>query len=199
MAGRNWGELYFDHLHRYFGDPVYSYQFERNDSSPSIQMLVYDGVFKGCATFCSLGLTHYSQEVQEVVEVISSADFHGPKALEPYFDRIPEVLAKCLFFLVQSQLHIHPGFAIGGLEKIDRDFVAETNKSALYFTVPFDLPVAFRSISNAELGVKGYIRSAIFLSRSEYDFYLQHGRDRFETLMEESNVEPYNLERPTCI
>lgn len=185
----NWGECYYDHYAKFLGTPVERQVFRKDDQSPSIQILAYDGVFKGCRVFCSLGLTHYSSEVSAVGEVVLP--------LDAGWEDVPSLLANVLFYIVQKPMSLGWGMSISGIDNISPEFTRAFNKTALYFTTPYGFPQDFNRV-DCQTGV-GDMYLAFFISASEHAFFTTHGAEQFENLLEVHNVDPFTLQRPTCV
>src|SRR3954468_13643232 len=105
----NWGERYFDHYLKYFG-PIKERKIFESGDAPSIQILTFENVFENCRTFCSLGLSHYSEEIGETAEVFVTTD--------DYWDAVPTIFANMLFFIVGQKMQIGWGMNVGGFEKL---------------------------------------------------------------------------------
>jgi hypothetical protein len=184
-----WGECYFDHYERFLKNLTGRHIFEQDGGSPSIQVLAYDKVFSGCRVFASLGLTHYSQELGQIGEVVVVAD--------DGWAELPFVLANALFYLIQHSISLGWGIAIGGIENISPGFVRSYQKHALYLTHPFGLPESFARVQCD--GTQGYVYLGFFISKTEFDYFAMRGASQFEELLQSSRVDPYNLHRPSTV
>jgi hypothetical protein len=91
-------DLYLDHYERYIGPISGREVFRAPGGEWSIQILAFDGVFRGCRVYCSLGLTRYSEMIGEAVEVVLPVD--------PRWDIVPEVLANALFFAIEEKMEL---------------------------------------------------------------------------------------------
>ena len=92
----SWGECYYNKYEKYFGGLLSRSIFRQSDDEASIQILVYDNIFGGCRSFCSLGLTHFNQQVSGIggsvqvrltkaptlSTVASQWDYHKPLAAQ---------------------------------------------------------------------------------------------------------------------
>jgi hypothetical protein len=181
------GECYLDHYERFFKSPTTRNVFEQDNNSPSIQVLAYDNVFSGCRVFASLGLSHYSEELGQVGEVIVPVD-EG-------WDDVPFLLANSLFYMIQQRMALGWGITINCIENICPEFVNAFQKPALYFTHPFGLPTEFSEVEYD--GVFGHLYLGLFISNRELDYFLKHGAGQFEDVLQSSDIDPYNLRRPT--
>ena len=185
----NWGECYFDHFGKLFRTAVAREKYSQGPDEHSIQVLAYDGVFQGCRVFASLGLTHYSEQVGQIAEVYLPAD--------AAWDRVPALLANALFYVVQEGMHIGWGIGIGGVGNLSPEFEREYGKTALYVTSPFGLPEGAALVKCN--GEQGRLYVAVFITGEEYEFFLMHGAERLEEVMQEKAVDPYSLARPSCV
>ena len=160
-----------------------------DQTSPSIQLLAYDGVFTGCRVYTSLGLSHYSSELGGVNEIVVAVD--------DLVQDVPHVVANALFYLVKNRLKLGWGVAVDGIEYIRPSFARKYQKNALYFTRLFDLPSECASVKS-ENGC-GALLSAFFISKPEFDFFAKHGAERFESLLENQSLDPYHLARMSIL
>jgi antitoxin YqcF len=185
----NWGDCYYDHFERYFGKPTDRQVFERDKESPSIQILAYEGVFKSCVVFCSLGLSHYSNEIGRISEVYLVVD--------DAFHVIPNLLANTLFYMVNEQKKIGWGLSIRGMENLQPEFSARYQKSALYFTNPFGLPAEFGQVQCS--GNIGAVYTCFPISAEEHDLFLKVGAHGFEDILEQRSIDPFTIARPSSV
>ncbi len=128
----NWGASYYDHLERLFRSPISRETFSQEPDEPTIQVLAYDRVFPRCRVFASLGLSHYARQVGRVAEVYLAVDDGWTEA--------GAILANALFYVIQNELPIGWGMAVGGVGAVTPAFAQQFAKTALYFTNPFGLP-----------------------------------------------------------
>jgi antitoxin YqcF len=185
----HWGECYYDHFTQFLGSPVDREIFRQDDSSPSLQVLAYDGVFKDCRVFCSLGLTHYSTNLNRIAEISLPVD--------DAWEDIPYLLANALFFMIQKNISVGWGISISGIEHISPQFTATFEKTAIYLTRPFGFPDGFSKVRcHQEIG---NVYLATFISAAEHIFFQQHGARQFEALMISKDVDPFSLRRPSCV
>lgn len=188
MTGR-WGECYFDHFVKFFGNPSGRMVFEQDAASPSIQVLSFDNVFQGCRVFATLGLSHYADELGCLGEVVAPADGG--------WNEIPTVLANALFHMVQHRMRIARGVAVGGVGRIRPRFAMSSQKTALYLTSPFGMPTGFEDVSCD--GQIGQIYLGFLISEAELKYFAENGAEAFEDLIESKDVDPYNVMRATAI
>lgn len=123
------GEKIFDHYGKHFKMPVERKIFEGHDGGPSIQILVYDKVVKGCKLYASLGLTHYKGEVGGLSEIVIVVD--------DGFDFIPALMANSLFYIIENRMKIVDGLSIKGIKNISKEFYSQSLKDCFYFTEPY--------------------------------------------------------------
>ena len=185
----NWGECYYDHYTRFLDHLLDRKIFRQNNNLPSVQILSYDKVFKDCQVFCSLGLSHYSSDIGGVAEVCLPVD-------DGWKD-VPYVLANALFFMVQNGMTMGWGLSISGIERISTQFANNFNKAAIYFTNVFGLPEEFSKVKCGDGTGKMYL--AIFISEAEHRFFKQHGAEAFEELLDVKKVDPFSLQRSSCV
>ncbi len=185
----DWGDAYLSHYEKYFRPPVESQSFvSLGTDSPTIQILRFDKVFKGCRVFASLGLTHFSNEIHDICEIYMPAD--------DGWEVIPKILANTIFYLVQKRFSVGQGTSIG-IESFDLGFSSRYNKSAVYLAHTYGLPEEFGDIKLREQ--YGRIFLAILLTRQEHNYFADHGAKNLEKLLMEKGVDPYSISRPSCI
>lgn len=189
MTGEmNWGEAYFDHYQRCFGNVAARAVFAPHSPGPAIQVLAYDNVIQGCRVYASLGLTHYSEEVGSIGEAIVCTN---PD------DEWPYILASSLFYLVNSRMQLGWGMIVGGVEIVAPDFVDWYKKPALYFSLPTLFPDYVRRVRQGAAVGKLYLITPI--TQPERDYFTKHGATEFERLLESSRVDTLELDRPSAI
>lgn len=188
----SWGDCYFDHFGKHFRAPIGREVFAQDPNEPvepTIQILSYDNVFKGCRLFASLGLTHYVEAVGKVAEIIVPAD--------DAWELIPGLMANALFYMVQEKMGIGWGVAIARLDNVNGAFARRFGKSALYITNPFGLPKGVEEVTCS--GQHGSLYEGLFLAEAEYRFFLEHGAERLEAVLEASVIDPYHLARAPVV
>jgi hypothetical protein len=183
------GESYLAHYEQYLGQPVDRQIFEAAGRERSIQVLAFDNVFSGCRVFCSLGLSHYEQQVQGTAEIVVPID-DGWRS-------VPSVLANALFFAIERQMPLDRGVGIAGIERIQPEFAKTFGKAAIYFTHTIGFPDGFEMISSN--GVSGRVLMGVFITLGEYQFFQDRGCDNLESLFQKSGIDPFNVKRPSVI
>lgn len=187
----NYGELYFDHYRKYIGEAMGREVYRTNESMPSIQILQYKNVFPECLVFNTLGLSHYGDFIGDLVEVSMVVD--------DAFNRTPYILANALFYCIGKRMEMGRGVAISGIGKIDQSFVEKYNKSAVYFTEPFAFPDEYSTVCTNREEKDGKMLLAFYISQAEYDFFVKHGTEEFEELLEKNHVDPFEVNRPSIL
>jgi hypothetical protein len=187
----NYGELYYDHFCKYLGEPIDREVYKNNEKIPSIQILKYENVFEKCLVYNTLGFSKYDDVVGSNVEVSMVVD--GAFSSSGY------IIANVLFYCIDKQIEVGRGMAISGIESIDQSFVQKYNKNAVYFTEPFAFPENYSQVRTECEEKDGRILLAFFISQSEYEYFLKYGTEKFEDLLEESNVDPFNVSRKSIV
>lgn len=181
-----WGELYYDHYEKYLNSPVKREIFQQNESLPTIQVLIYENVFAGCKLFCTLGLSHYRATLNGVGEICMAADGG--------WDEIPSILANVSFFLVQQRKKLGWGIGVGGVGKAVSSFANQFGKDSIYLTKPFCFPQGFYQVGQDQHHI-GKMYLALPISPQEYSYFLDFGAHAIEELLEDAEVDPFNLKR----
>ena len=178
------GESILDHYELFLGK--YTGVDKYTSGEYVIQLLGFDRTFKDCLTFASLGLSNYSNLINNSCEVIMPVDDD--------YDNCAVVFANALFYVLQQQMDFGRGTIIEGLDNIIADFSKRHNKTAIYFTESYVLPEEFSKIEDH---LKMYI--AFFISEKEAikqikkldkyrkEYYYYHTGKKWE------NVKNYDL------
>ncbi|MEK4891629.1 suppressor of fused domain protein [Bacillus sp. FSL M7-0996] len=116
------------------------------------------------------------------------------KALDCLFEA-----TSALFYCIGNGIEIGRGTAISGIETIDKAFVQKYNKSAVYFTEPFAFPEEYSHVRTENEDKDGKMLLAFFITQSEYECFVKCGTEKFEDLLEENDVDPFNVSRKSII
>ncbi len=184
----NLGEAYLDHYERILGrGPAERWAF--GAGGPTLQVLAYDGIFKGCRVFATLGLTHFRERLGAIVEVVVVAD-------DGLAD-VPRVLGPACLYLATDGQGLARGHAMSGLEKIDARFVQKFRKSAIYFCGLQGFPAEFGTVCAAP--DHGVVTAAIFITAAEFEALGALGPKRFEQALAKQRVDPFALGRESAV
>ncbi|MCS6849057.1 MAG: suppressor of fused domain protein [Anaerolineae bacterium] len=188
----SWGECIYDHFCGFFGEPLYIQKFELAPDLPSILVLAFGNVFGGCRAFCSMGLAHYRSLIGEVAEVFL--------AVNDGWEESPGILAAGIFAALQRQAVIRSGVAFRFREwhtRLQR-FASQFGKPAIYITVlPLNLPPELGRIACG--GETAQVYFAFYLSEGEYDYYVAHGPDKLEELLEAKEADVFDIHRASVV
>jgi hypothetical protein len=183
------GERYLDHYESFFrGPPVETILFGDGLDRTSLRVLSFDGVFRGCRVFVTLGASLFQEELGGLWEFVCAADSQ--------FASIPYILANSVQFAIVNARSMEQNRALGGIEKIDAEFARTTEKSAIYFCEPHGLPSEFASLAGFR---RARMKGAFFISAGEMSFLNREGVERFEELLEAAEVDPFSLHRPSAV
>jgi hypothetical protein len=183
----NLGEVYLDHYDRFLRrGPTERWAF--GAGGPTLQVLAYDGIFKGCRVFATLGLTHFRERLGTIVEVVAVAD-------DGLAD-VPHVLGSACLYLATEGQGFARGHAMSGLENIDARFVRKFKKSAIYFCGHQGFPVEFGTV--CAVPEHGVVTAAIFITAAEFKALGALGPKRFEQVLAEQSVDPFALGRESA-
>lgn len=161
------------------------------EEMPSIQILKYEHVFEECLVYNSLGFCKYEDIVGANVEVSMVVD--------GAFRSTGYLLASTLFYCIDNKMPIGRGIAVSGIEGLDKAFVQKYNKSAIYFTEPYAFPEEYSMVRTNTEDKDGTILLAFYISQSECEYFVQYGAEKFEDLLEEKNVDPFNVSRESVV
>lgn len=189
----NYGELFYDHYNLFLGNPVDREVYRNNNDMPSIQIIKYENVFEECLVYNTLGLSKYEEVIGAKIEISMVVD--------GAFNSAGYILVNSIFYCLGNQIEIGRGVAIGGIQSIDQSFVEKYNKNAIYFTVPFAFPEEYSYVQteDKDKDKSGEILLAFFISQSEYDYFKLYGTEKFEDLLEEKGIDPFQVSRKSII
>ncbi|NWJ45626.1 MAG: suppressor of fused domain protein [Chloroflexi bacterium] len=182
----SFGECYYDHYINYLKDPIRRSIIFINDNSPKIQILMFEHVFRDCIIFCTLGLTHYFKEKFEIFLPVEGDE-----------KEVLLVFSSILDFIVERNVVIERGIYFRNIAKLFPAFVYKYHKTAIYFTTPFGIPSSFDIVKCGER--QGKIYQAIFISEIECEYLEKNGVEELETLLEQKEIDIYQLSRESCI
>ncbi len=181
-------KCFTSHFSSHLGKIISRESFEQNKQTPSIDIIGCDNVYGGCRAFCSVGLSSYEDIVGQYAEIFMPVD-NG-------WNETPQILASTLFNIIQSNKRIGWGFSMR-FANVFPDFVEAYGKSAIYFTLPFDVPHGFTKVN---CGKKiGHVYLACYISEAEHQFFVREGTEQFDSLLEEKKVDIFNITRPSAI
>jgi hypothetical protein len=189
MSVINWGEEFYDHYQRFLKKPSGRRVFEGFEERASIQILTYKNIFEGCQVFASLGLTHYVSEVKGVAEAILITDAG--------FEHCSAVLANVLFYMVREEQSMRRGATVNGVKNIDKEFYERFGKNSVYFTTPYGFPDGFEIVDSGF--DKGQVFLACLITEDESGYLREFGVDRFEDLLEQQQVDIFDIGRPSVV
>ena len=182
MKNNSIGEEILNHYEKFLGIFEERRLFRGNEDMPSIQLLQYSNIFKGCKTYVSFGLSKFSKMINNTCEAILAVDDD--------YQRAALILANVLFYIVENKLSFGRGTYIEGIENIDKEFADRHKKNAVYFTETYVFPDEFSDINGT---AKMYL--AFFISQEECNFIKNYGCEKFEENLEEYEIDIMNLNR----
>ena len=174
------GEKILDHYTKYLGEYAGSDQYRFGDQI--IQILGFPNVFKDCLVFATFGLSKYSEEIHRLCEVVLPVD--------DLYDESAEILANTICYIVAEKKEFGRGILIEGVDNIVPGFSESSGKCALYFTDVSGLPEEF-----SEVDEECEIYMCFFVTKEEAEFFKEHGRDAFETYLEENEIDVAAVKR----
>lgn len=156
----------------------------------SVQVSDYPDALSGTHVLTTLGLTHYQDLLQDVVEVVVPTT--------ELDDVVLEAVTASMWFLLGVQTPIEGVSYLRHLHRSVPAFFERYGKSALAFTEPFVFPEAFAQV---DIGLKcrtGKVWMGFFLSEAEVQFAERAGFDALTTVLEEQEVDVIDLTRPSA-
>ena len=185
-----WNKYFLEHFSKYLGKITSSklYQDSHNKNSPPIEIVTFDNVFGGCKAFCSIGFSSYNHIVGEYSEVFMPVDAG--------WSETSKILSGVLFYIIQENKKIGRGLSIRFAD-VFPDLVDRIGKSAIFFTIPYDVPDGFKGfLYNSHLA---FIYLAFYITEAEHQFFVIHGTEKFEDLLEKERVDVFNISRLSTI
>ena len=184
----NLGEAYLDHYERILGRGP-TERWTLGAGGPTLQVLAYDGIFKGCRVFATLGLTHFRDRLGSIVEVVAVED--------DGLAEVPGVLGSACLYLATEGQGFARGHAMSGLENIDARFAQKFQKSAIYFCGLQGFPTEFSTVRAGP--DHGVVTAAVFITATEFKALGALGSKRFERVLAEQRVDPFALARKSAV
>jgi hypothetical protein len=184
-----WGERYLDRYEKYFGSIKEYETYTPVEGKPSLQVFFYDNVVEDCKTIVTFGLSHYSVDIGMVTEIVCP--------ISDAWYAVSFLLAAALSSIIKNKVPIGRGVCIDGITQNMPNFASNFNKDAIYFTSPFDFPKELQHLTYEKSS--GHLLLAVLISRAEYLYIRQHGVDAFESLLEQSEADVYDLARASCV
>ncbi len=186
-----WAETYFDHYEKNLGKAQRRDVFDILDVDGKVQILAYKNVFEKTITFCSIGLSGFSERVGTTAELMVVVD-EG-------WEYIPNLLAQTVSYIITEPMAVGWGFVVSGESKLNPEFHKKYKKEALYFTHPMGLPNEFYSVVKKDSNIAGEIYMGIPISKREMNLFSEVGADKFESEMQSKGVDPFEVGRPSII
>jgi len=185
-----WTIAYQQHFAQHFGKPFDVHQYRSADGIP-LRLATYDLRYRQFRTYASLGLADEYDEAP--AEVILLAD--------DFSKDVPYLFVNSLYFIVDKNIPLAPGFAVGGVDLLRPDFADQNDKVALYYTKADGFDEGFDTVECTIEGEKekGTILQAIFISAAELDFLKRQGPDEFDKKFRTQDTELCSVKRPSCV
>lgn len=180
----NMGEMLLDHYQKYLGEFIGAEPY--SDNEHQIQLLGFDKAIENCLLFATLGLSKYSESINNCCEVIMGADCD--------YDQCAEIFMNAVFYVLSNKMNFGRGVLIDGIDIIFEDFSKQHNKTAVYFTESYVLPEDFSTV-----GGKCKVYMGFFISPDEADYVKKYGCEQFEELLEEKETDVIALDRNPAI
>ena len=180
----NLGEKILDHYEKYLGSFIGAIPY--SDNKYQIQLLGFDRAVENSLLLATLGLSKYSENINNCCEVVMAVDKD--------YDDCAEVFMNAVFYAVSNRMNFGRGTLIEGANNIIKDFSQKHNKTAVYFTEQYILPDGFTTIEE-----KCKIYLGFFVSKDEADYIKRYGSEKFEDILEQNNVDVIEINRPSVI
>lgn len=180
----NIGELLLNHYEHYLGEYIGADTY--NNGQQLIQLLGFPKAVENSMVFATFGLSKHSDMINNQCEIILAVDEN--------YDECAEIFANSVFYILSNKMNFGKGILIEGVGNIVDGFVEKYHKSALYFTNIFLLPEDFAFVNDI-----CRIYMCFFISKEEAEFIKKNGSEKFEDLLEKSEVDVIDLKRKSVL
>ena len=177
----NLGKAIFQHYEKFLGEMIGA----DNNARWNFQLMGYQDPVQNCLTFATMGLSLHAEELGSCCEAVLTA--------EDEYDSCAWIFTQVLSYLLEHQLPLSRGMAIGGIDQLDPEFYRNHGKSALYFTEATMFNPAFREVDG-----RCRIYMAFFISPGEEVWLRKHGTEEFEKRLEEQKTDIIKLDRKSA-
>lgn len=178
------GKILLDHYTEYLGDYIGVDLY--SDNNHKIQLLGFDKAIEDCLVLATLGLSNYSESINNCCEVIIATDSD--------YDECAKFFMNAIFYVVQNNMDFGRGVWISGVDNISEGFAKRHNKAAIYFTESYILPEDFSTVED-----KYKIYMGFFISQDEVNYLEKYGCEKFEDLLEEKEIDLIDLNRKSVV
>jgi antitoxin YqcF len=181
-------------MHQIFGGKSSArvIDYLNNNESICIPLLICpDHPDDGLITHMTIGLSDYpmyqdDNEFHVRTELIGVCDGN--------IDWFPNVLASVAFHLIRTSCLFCPGSI---LKNVLADYDSTVNVKHFYFTSPFLWEDELQVFQLKTKRVACLM--CILITDSEYEYFKQYGDEQFEELLEQSDVDIFNVRRDSII
>lgn len=179
------GAVFLRHYDKFLGELADREIFKGHSHDPTIQILSYRNVFPDCNVLASFGLSHFYRELGGLFEVVLPVDVAT--------SAVSTSLANALFYAVDRSITLGRGVSIAGIGQISPQLADTFGKEAIYLTTPFGFPDDFATVRQD--GTVARVLAGMFISKGEHDYFMDHGCEEFERLLEREHVDPFHIAR----
>jgi hypothetical protein len=175
-----------------FGPHVHPYYDEDESHKLSVLSLV-DPIDHNVSIYCTIGLSDSENKV-EVKGAFENIPVELFMTGYKKFDKVSNVLSTTGFFIMKDKYECRPGAVFKYM--IDYYYKGLTMRHA-YFTSPF---LWQEKLDQLELDSKKVSFLMIIpISDAELDYKIQHGDDALENLLQDNEIDFYDLNRPSVV
>jgi len=181
-------------VHSTFGDKPNARVVEYLDDDESLRIPILicpDSPLENFTTYATIGLSDYpmyqnNREFPSRLEIISV----GNTGLEWF----PNVVSTAAFYIMQNRWLCHPG---GTLLNVLNDYALNLDLIHLYFTSPFLWQEELKTLQLETKMVSWLL--AIPITDAEYKYIKDYGNEKFEDLLEKSEIDVFDMNRHSAI
>jgi hypothetical protein len=158
-----------------------------NDESLSIPILICpESPREGLTTYATVGLSDYPM-YQDNEEFHVRLEIIGACCSEIKW--FPNILATSAFYVIQNGWLYRPGSTI---ENVVNIYDSNTEMKYIYFTSPF----LWQELETLQCKTKKVVwLLSVLISEAECNYLKCYGSDKFEDLLEECNVDVFDIAR----
>lgn len=147
---------------------------------------------KGITSYATIGLSDTTLRKDDGAEFPHNIEIVG--ALETEAERkYGNIIGSAAFRCIRTKRWVYPGAVLKGYVK---EYYPTTSLPHLYFTAPF---LWEENLKELDLGSKVVnFLMAMPIGQKECEYLEKQGDDKFETLMQEKEIDIFNINREEC-
>ncbi len=172
-------------------EPHVNPYYDEDESHKLSLLSLVDPIDRNVNIYCTIGLSDYKNRV-EVKDGFENIPVELLMTGYKQFDKVPNVLSTTCFFIMKDGYECRPGSVFKYM--LDYYYKGLTMRH-VYFTSPF---LWQEKLDQLELESKQVAFLLIIpISDAELDYKIRHGDEALEDLLQENEINFYDLNRPS--